>query len=87
MSSCVLIINNMSILAVQLTVVVSTVASQQNGPGFNPLLGPGVFLRRVCVFFLCVGFLQGLRFPPTIQKPVCLGCLQAQAFLAKDICK
>jgi len=48
--------------------VVSTAASQRQGPGFNSWLG-----SLVCVEFahsprVCVGFLRVLRFPSTVPK-------------------
>lgn len=48
------------------SLVVSTAASQQEGPGFDPQFGPGGL--SVCSPCVWVGFLQVLCFPPTVQK-------------------
>ena len=46
---------------------VRTVASQQEGPGFDS--GFSAFLVEfACSPCFCVGSLQVLRFPPTVQK-------------------
>jgi len=51
-------------------VVVSTVASQQEGSRLDPHLGPfGV--EFVCSPCVCVGSLRLLRLPPTVQKHAC----------------
>jgi len=51
-------------------VVVSTVASQQEGSRFDPHLGPfGVELA--CSPRVCVGSLRVLWLPPTVQKHAC----------------
>ena len=51
-------------------VVVSTVASQQEGSRFDPHLGP-FCVEFVCSPRVCVGSLWVLRLPPTVQKHAC----------------
>lgn len=44
--------------------MVSTTASQQEGMGFKSQLWPFC----ACT---CLGFLQALQFPPTVQRHAC----------------
>ncbi|KAF7664099.1 hypothetical protein LDENG_00189080 [Lucifuga dentata] len=54
--------------------VVSTVASQQEGPGFDSGRGRA-FLCGVCMFSPCLrGFPPGVPVSPTIIK-TCTGCV------------
>ena len=46
-------------------VVVSTVASQQEGPGFDSQ----ACAEFTCSLCVCVGSVQVLQLPPTVQKP------------------
>jgi len=48
-------------------VVLSTVASQQEGSRFNSKLGP-FCVEFACSPRVCVGSLRVLRLPPTIQN-------------------
>jgi len=51
-------------------VVVSAVASQQEGSRFNSQLGP-FCVELACSSCVCVGSLWVLRLPPTTQKRAC----------------
>ena len=51
-------------------VVVSTVASQQEGSRFDPHLGP-FCVEFACSPRVCMGSLRVLRLPPTVQKHAC----------------
>jgi len=48
--------------------VVSTAASQRQGPWFNSWLGSMSVQSLHFLPCVCVGFLRVLRFPPTVQK-------------------
>uniref|UniRef100_A0A3P8NDG8 HAT C-terminal dimerisation domain-containing protein n=1 Tax=Astatotilapia calliptera TaxID=8154 RepID=A0A3P8NDG8_ASTCA len=49
--------------------VVSTVATQQEGPEFNSTIRPGSFcVEFACSPRVCVGSLRVLRLPPTVQR-------------------
>ena len=50
--------------------VVSTIASQEEGSMFDPHLGP-FCVEFACSPRVCVGSLQVLRLPPTVQKHAC----------------
>ncbi|XP_075308222.1 serine/threonine-protein kinase OSR1b isoform X2 [Odontesthes bonariensis] len=54
-------------LGLHCCVVVSTVASQQQGSRFNTQLGP-FCVEFACSPRVCVGSLRVLRLPPTVQK-------------------
>ena len=45
-------------------------ASQQEGSRFDPHPGP-FCVEFACPPRVCVGSLQGLRLPPTVQKHAC----------------
>ena len=57
-------------LSVLVVLVVSTIASQQEGSRFDPQLGP-FCVEFVCSPRVCVGSLRVLRLPPTVQKHAC----------------
>jgi len=59
----------MLVLGLHGGVVVSTVASQQEGSRFHPHLGP-FCVEFACSPRVCVGSLWVLRLPPTTQKHV-----------------
>jgi len=51
-------------------VVVSTIASQQKGSWFESRMGP-FCVEFACSPRVCVGSLQVLQLPPTVQKHAC----------------